>query len=56
MENYIYCKSVELLGKIANSIHDRDPNNSVCFSVSEVQAVEEWLKEFVEENKKPAGL
>jgi len=45
-----YAKSVELLEKIANSVHDRDLKNPnlLCFSSSEVQLVEQWLKEFIE--------
>lgn len=49
----LYAKAVQLLEKIANSVHERDPKNInlLCFSVSEVQVVEEWLKEFIEETK-----
>lgn len=45
-----YAKSVELLERIANSVHERDPKNPnlLCFSSSEVQLVEQWLKEFSE--------
>lgn len=45
-----YAKSVELLERIANSVHERDPKNPnlLCFSSSEVQLVEQWLKEFNE--------
>ena len=47
-----YAKSVELLERIANSVHERDPKNPnlylLCFSSSEVQLVEHWLKEFYE--------
>lgn len=41
-------KAIELLGKIANSVHERDPKNAnlLCFSVTEVQVVKEWLEEF----------
>ena len=47
-----YAKSVELLGRIANSVHERDPKNPnlLCFSSSEVELVEQWLKEFYEIN------
>lgn len=45
-----YAKSVELLGRIANSVHERDSKNPnlLCFSASEVELVEQWLKEFNE--------
>ena len=47
-----YAKSVELLERIANSVHERDSKNPnlLCFSSSEVQLVEQWLKEFNEIN------
>lgn len=47
----LYAKAVDLLGQIANSVHERDPKNPnlLCFSTSEVQLVEEWLKQFVDE-------
>lgn len=43
-----HAKSVELLERIANSVHERDPKtpNILCFSSSEVNLVEQWLKEF----------
>lgn len=46
-----YAKSVELLERIANSVHERDTKNPnlLCFSVSEVQLVENWLSEFKKE-------
>lgn len=45
-----YAKSVELLERIANSVHERDSKNTnlLCFSSNEVQLVEQWLKEFKE--------
>ncbi len=45
----LHAKAIELLEKIANSIHERDPKNPnlLCFSITEVQLVEEWLKDFV---------
>lgn len=47
----LYAKAVNLLEQIANSVHERDPKNPnlLCFSTTEVQVVEEWLKEFVDE-------
>lgn len=47
----IYAKSVQLLERVANSVHERDPKNPnlLCFSTSEVQVVEEWLEEFIKE-------
>lgn len=47
----LYAKAVNLLEQIANSVHERDPKNPnlLCFSTSEVQVVEDWLREFVKE-------
>ena len=43
-----YAKAVELLERVANSVHERDPKNAnlLCFSRSEIDLVEQWLKEF----------
>lgn len=51
MEIDLYSKAVQLLEKIANSVYERDPKNPnvICFSTTEVQLVEKWLGEFVEE-------
>lgn len=51
MEIDIHSKAVHLLEKIANSVHERDPKNPnlLCFSTTEVQVVEQWLKDFIEE-------
>ena len=47
----LHSKAIHLLEKIANSVHERDPKNPnlLCFSSAEVVVVEEWLKDFVEE-------
>jgi len=47
----IYAKSSELLEKLANSIYDRDPSNPkpLFFSIIEVQIVERWLKDNMNE-------
>jgi len=49
----IYAKSVQLLERIANSIHDRDPKNPnlLTFSLSEIHIVEDWIKELLKELK-----
>jgi hypothetical protein len=54
MDIDLYSKAVQLLEKIANSVHERDPKNPnlLCFSSTEVGVVEQWLKEFVEETQK----
>lgn len=46
-------KAVQLLEKIANSVHERDPKNAnlMCFSIKEVFLVEKWLEEFIKETK-----
>lgn len=53
MEIDIHSKAVHLLEKIANSVHERDPKNPslMCFSSNEVQVVEQWLKDFVQEHQ-----
>lgn len=50
----LYAKAVNLLEKIANSIHERDIKNPnlICFSITEVQLVEHWLKDFIIEHEK----
>lgn len=47
----IYAKSVQLLERIANSVHERDQKNQnlLFFSANEVQIVEKWLSELIEE-------
>ncbi len=54
MDIDLHSKAVHLLEKIANSVHERDPKNLnlLCFSTTEVQVVEEWLKEFIKEQQK----
>ena len=44
----LHAKAIELLEKIANSVHERDPKNPnlLFFSGSEVELVRDWLKEF----------
>lgn len=44
----IHFLSSQLLERLANSIHDRDPNqNQFCFSINEVHVVETWLSEIL---------
>lgn len=54
MEIDIRSKAVQLLEKIAISVHERDAKNPnlICFNTSEIQLVEKWLKEFIEESCK----
>lgn len=49
----LHSKAKQLLEKIANSVHERDPKNAnlLCFSTTEVQLVEQWLQEFINESK-----
>lgn len=49
MEIDLHAKAVHLLEKIANSVHEREGN---CFTKAEVQLVEQWLTEFVQEQQK----
>jgi hypothetical protein len=40
--------SSQLLERLANSIHDRDPKkNEFCFNIAEVQVVEKWIDETI---------
>jgi hypothetical protein len=45
----IYAKSVQLLERVANSVHDRDPKNPniLNFSIKEIHIVEEWMRELI---------
>jgi len=47
----LHLKAVDLLEKIANSVHDRCQNstNLLCFSANEVELVEQWLINFTED-------
>ncbi len=51
MQIDLHVKSQQLLEALANSIHDRDKNNSnpFCFNIAEVHVTEKWLREFVAE-------
>lgn len=42
-------KSVQLLERIANSVHERDPKTPtlLCFSSNEVHVVDEWLQALI---------
>lgn len=53
MGDDLYAKAMQLLEKIANSVHERDPKNAnlLCFSTTEVLLVEQWLKDFKAEQK-----
>jgi hypothetical protein len=53
MQIDIYHRSVQLLERIANSVHDRDPKNPnlLTFSLSEIHIVEDWLKDLLKELK-----
>lgn len=50
----LYVKSQQLLEKLANSIHDRDPKALIpfFFSTAELQAAQKWLEDFAKEVKK----
>lgn len=51
MDIDLHSKAVHLLNEIANSVHERDPKNPTlwCFSTTEVQLVEKWLRDFLKE-------
>ncbi len=46
-----YAKSVQLLERIANSVHERDPKifHQLFFNMSEVLLVQEWIHELIKE-------
>lgn len=45
----LHAKAMQLLEKVANSVHERENANLLCFSINEVQLVEQWLKDFIDE-------
>ena len=49
----IYVKSTQLLERLANSIYDRDPTtpNPFFFKTTEINIVEDWMRELIEEIK-----
>lgn len=51
MHTDLYAKAIQLLERVANSLHERETKNInlLCFSTVEVQVVEEWLKDFMQE-------
>jgi len=50
MQTDLHDKAVQLLEKIAISVHERDPKNPnlLCFSTSEVMLVKKWLEDFIQ--------
>ena len=48
----LHAKAVQLLEKVANSVHERENANLLCFSINEIQLVKKWLEDFVEEAQK----
>lgn len=50
----LHAKAIELLEKVANSVHERDPKNPnlLCFSINEVHLVKKWLTDFCDEQIK----
>jgi hypothetical protein len=53
MDINLHEKAINLLEKIANSVYERDPHNPhlMCFSITEVNLVEQWLTNFIKEVK-----
>jgi hypothetical protein len=53
MDIDLHAKALHLLEKIANSVHERDPKNPnlLCFSTTDVQVVEKWLEDFMQESQ-----
>lgn len=50
----LHVRSQELLERLANSIHDRDPKslNPFTFNIAEIHITEAWLTEFIKEIRK----
>ena len=50
----LHAKSQDLLERLANSIHDREPKNTspFFFNIAEIHAAEKWLQDFIKEIKK----
>ena len=55
MDVDLHNKSEELLGKIANSVYDRNPDELVIFTIKEIHAVENFLCEFARDVLANAG-
>lgn len=53
----IHARAADLLEKIANSVYDRNKQNDspLIFSVKEIQVVETFLKEIINDAFKQAG-
>lgn len=55
----INAKAAQLLERLANSIYDRDPktmpDTTFCFRTAEVQIVENWLTDTIQEVFKAAA-
>lgn len=49
MQIDLHQKAKELLENVANSIHERDKSATLCFNISEIRVVEEWLHDFLVE-------
>jgi hypothetical protein len=47
MEIDLHLKSQELLESLANSIHDRDKEKDICFTIQEVHVTEKFLERLV---------
>jgi hypothetical protein len=53
----VFVKSSELLESLANSLLDRNANLPVpFFSLTEVHLVENWIKNLIDEIKKPVDI
>ena len=55
MDFDLHAQAEELLGKIANSVYDRNPDELVIFTIKEIHAVENFLCEFSRELLANAG-
>lgn len=57
----INARAAELLERLANSVYDRDPKikidgeNPFCFRIKEIQIVEKFLTDTIQEAFKLAG-
>ena len=48
MQLDLHLRSQNLLEQLANSIHDRNPDDKqFCFNIAELHIVEQWIKDIM---------
>jgi hypothetical protein len=57
MQHDLHLLAQQLLESLANSIHDRKPDDTTfCFNVAEVRIVEEWIGSILLADKKRPAM